>query len=103
MPWLGSGIARQPEPKSDRPLAGPDRTGASGRITARQNFRTVYLFVVTPQRSPTQARCWSPARSADGRSKGTTDVARKQAHFRVWPSGRLSPRNYVKLRGRHWG
>ena len=43
-----------------RPLAAPDRTGASGRITPRQNFRGLNLFVVQPQRSPTQARGWSP-------------------------------------------
>ena len=36
-----------------RPLAAPDRTGAGGRITPRQNFRALnLLLVVTPQRSP---------------------------------------------------
>ena len=36
-----------------RPLAAPDRAGASGRITPRQNFRALnLLLVVTPQRSP---------------------------------------------------
>ena len=36
-----------------RPLASPDRAGASGRITPRQNFRALNLLpVVTPQRSP---------------------------------------------------
>ena len=36
-----------------RPLASPDRTGASGRITPRQNFRALnLLLVVTPQCSP---------------------------------------------------
>ena len=39
------------------PLAAPDRAGAGGRITPRQNFRTLnLLLVVTPQRSPTQTR-----------------------------------------------
>ena len=34
-----------------RPLAPPDRAGASGRITPRQNFRALnLLLVVTPQR-----------------------------------------------------
>ena len=37
----------------NRPLASPDRAGASGRITPRQNFRALnLLLVVTPQRSP---------------------------------------------------
>ena len=36
-----------------RPLAPPDRTGAGGRITPRQNFRALnLLLVVSPQRSP---------------------------------------------------
>jgi DNA invertase Pin-like site-specific DNA recombinase len=51
-----------------RPLAAPDRTGASGPITPRQNFRALNLFVVTPQRAPTQIRRWSQARPADVRS-----------------------------------
>ena len=36
-----------------RPLAPPDRAGASGRITPRQNFCALnLLLVVTPRRSP---------------------------------------------------
>jgi len=41
-----------------RPLAAPDRTGAGGRITPRQNFRTLDLLLVSrncAQRSPRPA------------------------------------------------
>ena len=37
---------------SDPPPGIPDRAGASGRITPRQNFRALNLLAVTAQRSP---------------------------------------------------
>ncbi len=41
---------------SNLPLASPNRAGAGGRMTPRQNFRALNLFVVTPNAPRAQVR-----------------------------------------------